>query len=138
VLVEAYRAFYAQAPAIEATRRFVRERVRDGATHYVVARHDGRIAGFAQLLPTFDTLRLVRAWVLEDLFVAASTRRLGVASALLCHVEHFARSTGARRISLTTAHDNLAAQALYLANGYALDRVFRTYHRELETRRAEG
>lgn len=84
------------------------------------------------LLPTFDTLRMERVWVLEDLFVVESARRLGLASALLRYVEQCARATGATRISLTTAHENFAAQALYVSHGYDHDLVFRAYHRVLE------
>jgi hypothetical protein len=49
-------------------------------------------------------------WFLENLYVDVPARRRGVATALLNYAEEFARSTGAERLALATAYDNLAAQ----------------------------
>ena len=48
----------------------------------------------------------------------ASARGQGVATALLSYVEAFARDTGAERLTLATAYDNLAAQHIYQKLGY--------------------
>ena len=54
-----------------------------------------------------------------------------VGAALLRHAEIFARETEAVRVSLATAHANVTAQRLYVACGYTLDEVFRTYSLQL-------
>jgi ribosomal protein S18 acetylase RimI-like enzyme len=50
---------------------------------------------------------------------------------LLSHAEAFARSTGAERLTLATAHDNLAAQHIYKKLGYVRDEHFLYFHRLL-------
>ncbi len=71
------------------------------------------------------------AWILEDLFVDPNARKAGIGSALLRHAEAFARSVGATRLSLSTAHTNTQAQRLYEAHGYQLNEMFRTYNLNL-------
>jgi ribosomal protein S18 acetylase RimI-like enzyme len=67
----------------------------------------------------------------EDLYVDLSARGLGIGSALLRYAEDFARSTGAERLTLATAHDNLAAQKIYKKLGYVRDEHFLYFHRLL-------
>ncbi|MDQ2991687.1 MAG: GNAT family N-acetyltransferase, partial [Candidatus Eremiobacteraeota bacterium] len=90
----------------------------EGTTRFFVANRDGVIVGFAHLLQSYDTLDMTDAWILEDLFVDPTARRSGIAAALLRHAESFARSVGATRLSLSTAHTN--TQRLYEAHGYKL------------------
>ncbi len=130
-LFDAYRTFYERPPDPDGARRFVAARLRDGSTRFFIGRGDGVAAGFVHLLPTVDTLGMRPAWILEDLFVRPEMRRGGLGSALLARAESFARHAGAARISLTTAHGNVAAQRLYAAHGYQLDTEFRTFHRTL-------
>jgi ribosomal protein S18 acetylase RimI-like enzyme len=59
--------------------------------------------------------------LLNDLFVAESARRGGVASGLLEAAVETAREQGALRVSLETARDNQAAQALYRNAGWTAD-----------------
>nr|CAA9310650.1 MAG: hypothetical protein AVDCRST_MAG46-130 [uncultured Nocardioidaceae bacterium] len=56
--------------------------------------------------------RLVALWVHPD------HRAHGVASALIWHVEDWARRQGADRLTLWVAHSNEAARRLYLLRGY--------------------
>ncbi len=137
-LFDAYLVFYERSSDREGARAFLAERVAHGRTRFFLARIDGRVAGFAHLLPSYDTLGMTNAWILEDLFVDAASRRRGVAGALLEHAAAFARETGATRISLTTAHTNVAAQRLYEAHGYLLDTVFRAYHCDVRERAGSG
>jgi GNAT superfamily N-acetyltransferase len=55
--------------------------------------------------------------LLEDLFVVAAARRAGLGRALLRHALARARGRGARLFGLLTNERNLAAQALYRAEG---------------------
>ena len=69
---------------------------------------------------------------LYDLFVVPDARRLGVGRALLLAAEAHARATGHARMDLTTARNNLRAQALYESLGWVRDEVFLTYARHLQ------
>jgi GNAT superfamily N-acetyltransferase len=62
------------------------------------------------LMPFTNTLAMRPIWFLEDLYVDVSARGQGIATALLSYAEELARSTGAERLALATAHDNLAAR----------------------------
>jgi ribosomal protein S18 acetylase RimI-like enzyme len=131
-LFDAYRVFYEQASDVRQSERFVKERLEERVTRFFVATVDGTVGGFVHLLPLFHTTTMRHAWLLEDLFVAPECRGRGAGTALMKYVETFARSTGAARISLTTAHSNVNAQRLYEAMGYRLDTTFRTYHRSID------
>ena len=129
-LFDAYRQFYNKAPDLALAERFLRERLRNGDSVILVAHASpnvGQLLGFVQLYPTFSSLGCSRAWILNDLFVSPDARRLGVAEALMHAAADAARLAGIRNISLSTAHDNVVAQALYEKLGYELDEQFRTY-----------
>jgi ribosomal protein S18 acetylase RimI-like enzyme len=65
------------------------------------------------------------------LFVDDQARGQGIAAQLLACAENFARKSGAERLTLATAHDNLAAQHLYKKHGYVREDHFFYYHRLL-------
>jgi ribosomal protein S18 acetylase RimI-like enzyme len=131
-LFTAYRVFYECEPDEAAARRFLSMLISEGRSRFFIARLDGKPAGFMHLSPALSTLAMTKTWFLEDIFVDPQARKRGLGSALLDEAENFARSTGATRISLTTAHSNLTAQRVYLSAGYEHDEVFRTYSLELD------
>ena len=120
-LFDAYRQFYGQMPDLDASREWLRSRLRFGESKVLVARQGGAVVGFAQLYPSFSSVRMARTWILNDLFVASTARRKGVARALLDAAAAFAREDGAAGISLETTRDNDAALALYRAAGWNED-----------------
>lgn len=120
-LFDAYRQFYGQPSDVAAARDWLRSRLRVGESMALVARRGGEAIGFAQLYPMFSSVRLARTWILNDLFVLPTTRRGGVARALLDAAAAFAREDGAAGISLETTRDNAAAGALYRAAGWHED-----------------
>lgn len=129
-LFDAYRQFYGKRPDLSLAERFLSERMRNGDSVILVAESasaDNGPIGFVQIYPTFSSLQCNRAWVLNDLFVAKIARRSGVAEALMLAATELAKRSGVTTISLSTAHDNSAAQALYTKLGYVLDEEFRTY-----------
>jgi GNAT superfamily N-acetyltransferase len=69
--------------------------------------------GFAQLYPSFSSVRLGRHWIVNDLFVHPSVRNRGIGSLLLTHVKKFAADTGATSMELATQVNNITAQKLY-------------------------
>lgn len=127
-LFDAYRIFYNQPSDIESARQFLEARLRAGDSVIFLALLDGPV-GFTQLYPSFSSVSLKRLWLLNDLFVAPEVRRKAVASALLLRAQQHARETGAKGLTLQTAHHNHAAQTLYEGHGWKKDTEFLTYSR---------
>ncbi len=98
-----------------------------GRGHSAPANVPQPISGFAQLYPTFISVGLARVWHLNDLFVAPTFRRHGVALALVQHCIAFARQDGAARLTLETQVNNAAARALYEKLGFVLGTEFVKY-----------
>ncbi|HET9985333.1 MAG TPA: GNAT family N-acetyltransferase [Longimicrobiales bacterium] len=139
-LFHAYRAFYGRPREDARVEAFLRERLARDDSVILLAVDDeregaedhasGEVLGFAQLYPTFSSIRLRRAWILNDLFTAPAHRRRGVARALLAAVKAVARESGAALVELATAESNASARALYESAGYRLD-DFLHYYLEL-------
>lgn len=117
-LFDLYRQFYEQAPDAALASSFVRDRLANDESVIFVAEDGGRPMGFTQLFPSFSSVRAVRIWVLNDLYVVREARRQGVARALLDAAAAFGRNSGAARLELETDHDNRSAQALYRHLGW--------------------
>lgn len=123
-LFDRYRQFYGQAADLAGAAAFLAERLGRGESVVYLALDGAAAVGFVQLYPSFSSVRLRPIWVLNDLFVAESARRQGVARRLLDAARDLARSTGAARLTLSTAKDNAAARSLYLSLGYRVDEAF--------------
>ncbi len=83
--------------------------------------------GFAQLYPSFSSVRAARIYILNDLFVAATARRRGTGASLLRSAAEHARASGAVRLKLSTETKNVPAQRLYTALGWRRDEDFYEY-----------
>jgi ribosomal protein S18 acetylase RimI-like enzyme len=130
-LYVAYRVFYGEAPEEERAAAFIINRLTHSSGRYFLAWNGRDAIGFMHLMPSTNTLAMRPIWLLEDLYVDVSARRQGVARALLNHAETFASTTGAERLTLATAHDNLAAQHIYEKLGYVREEHFLYFHRLL-------
>ncbi|GAB2559625.1 GNAT family N-acetyltransferase [Rhodanobacter koreensis] len=127
-LFDGYRQFYRQASDPARARAFLAERMAKQESQILLALDDSGVGlGFTQLYPLFSSVRAVRTYLLNDLFVAAETRRQGVAKALLIVAADHARSLGVASLSLSTALDNAPAQALYESLGWQRDQGFCEY-----------
>ena len=127
-LFDGYRQFYGQPADLGKARSFLAERIERDESLILLARDDaGAGAGFTQLYPLFSSVRAVRTWLLNDLFVASASRRQGVAAALLKAAAEQARERGAASLSLSTALDNAPAQALYESLGWRRESGFCEY-----------
>ena len=128
-LFEQYRAFYECEPNASRAREFIAERLRNTDSVILVAEdsRSGSLAGFTQLYPTFSSLRMGRALILNDLFVAEAYRRSGVARRLMHAAQLFAQMSGAVALSLETQRANASARALYESLGYHAEEDFVTY-----------
>jgi GNAT superfamily N-acetyltransferase len=134
-LHSAYRSFYGEPPDEHRVLAFISERVERDAGRYFLAWSDDSdvrpALGFMHLMPSTNTLAMRPIWLLEDLFVEPAARGMGVATRLLERAERFARDSGAERLTLSTAHDNLVAQRIYQRLGYVKEEHFWYFHRLL-------
>lgn len=134
-LFDAYRVFYGRSSNAYAAQLFLSERIRRSESKIFLAidLESHQAIGFTQLYPTFSSTRLGRVWILEDLFVRGDMRRLGVAAALMERAETFARESHAVGLTLSTAHTNANAAALYSKRGWKRDEEFAYYNLWFET-----
>ena len=121
-LFDDYRRFYKQASDVPRACAFLQARL-DDSQHEAdaiafLATLDDTPAGFTLLYPMWSSVATGRVFVLNDLFVAQSARRGGVAQALLAAARDFGHEHGALRLVLETTRDNLVAQALYHRAGW--------------------
>jgi len=127
-LFDGYRQFYGQPSDSAGACEFLAARLARHESLILLACDErGEGLGFTQLYPLFSSVRMVRTWLLNDLFVSASARRRGVAAALLRAAADQARALGAASLSLSTALDNAPAQALYESLGWRRDSQFCEY-----------
>jgi ribosomal protein S18 acetylase RimI-like enzyme len=127
-LFDQYRMFYQQTTDLPAAQRFIADRLQQGDSAILMAINDaGEAIGFTQLYPSFSSVSMQRTWILNDLFVAASHRRQGVAKLLMQAAADYAQRSGAVRITLATQISNQSAQHLYESLGYAMNQDFYYY-----------
>jgi GNAT superfamily N-acetyltransferase len=135
-LFDGYRQFYRQASNPDHARSFLAERLSKNESQLLLALDPSGVGlGFTQLYPLFSSVRAVRTYLLNDLFVVAAARREGVARGLLIAAADHARDLGAASLSLSTALDNLPAQALYESVGWQRDQGFCEYGLVLQGQR---
>ena len=123
-LFDAYRQFYGQGTDPAGARAFLDERLRRDESVIFLAVDEGEgdeALGFTQLYPSFSSVSVRRLWILNDLFVRTGVRRGGVGRRLLERARQFAVETDAKGLTLATAVDNAAAQALYESCGWRQD-----------------
>lgn len=120
-LFDGYRQFYRQRSDVAGARAFLAERLAGNESVLLLAEHGDEAVGFAQVYPTFSSVRMGRVWILNDLFVAPVARQLGIARALLTAATDFACDSGALGLQLETGSDNVSAQALYRSAGWSQD-----------------
>jgi ribosomal protein S18 acetylase RimI-like enzyme len=128
ILFNEYRIFYGQPDDIVLARQFLTGRFHLHQSVVFIAQTEGaHLVGFAQLYPTFSSVSAKPAWILNDLYVDKHARGSGIASALLQAVLQHGKDTGAAWVTLQTAVDNKAAQALYKKFGFIQEQKFLTF-----------
>jgi GNAT superfamily N-acetyltransferase len=127
-LFDLYRVFYKQPSNKDLAKQFITDRlVKKDSIIFFAEDDNGEYLGFTQLYPSFSSVSVKRLWILNDLYVKESVRRLGVAKMLMQAAKDHAKSTNAKGLSLKTAIDNYGAQALYESMDYQQDKAFYTY-----------
>jgi RimJ/RimL family protein N-acetyltransferase len=128
-LFDAYRQFYEQPSDVAGAKAFLTERLhRQESVIFAALDSNGEIQGFTQLYPTFTSVGMRRAWLLNDLYVAEKARKQGLAEALLYKAREYAISTGAKYLMLETAVTNASAQRLYERLGWVADKEHYYYY----------
>jgi len=133
-LFDLYRQFYQQKPDIILAEKYIRDRVaKQQSIIYAAVDKKDEMFGFCQIYPTFCSVIAAPMYVLYDLFVLQTKRKMGVGRALLVAAEDNARASGVSRMELSTARSNIGAQLLYQSLGWEQDEVFLTYVRTITT-----
>jgi GNAT superfamily N-acetyltransferase len=127
-LFDCYRDFYKKERQIEAATAFLRDRLIAQDSYVLLARVNGAPAGFAQLYPSFSSVRLARSIILNDLYVAPEFRRHGIGRALCEKTIEVAGSVNAAKVELITQIVNTPAQSLYEELGFVKDTEFWSYN----------
>jgi ribosomal protein S18 acetylase RimI-like enzyme len=126
-LFNAYRVFYDQPSDLAGAQAWIRDNMTLKRATLFVCQENDVLLGFTQLYPAFCSVEMKPFYVLYDVYVDPKSRQRGVASMLLRHAHAWAKTQGATRVDLETAHTNTTAQSVYEALGYALDSEFRKY-----------
>jgi ribosomal protein S18 acetylase RimI-like enzyme len=131
-LFDLYRQFYEQTPDIALAKSFITERLNNQDSKIFVAENsEGKLIGFCQIYPSFCSVAAAKIGVLYDLFVDASARKTGAGRVLMLAAHKYAAENGMARLDLSTAKNNLAAQALYESLGWVRDDIFYVYNKEI-------
>ena len=133
VLFDLYRQFYGKESNQNEVRQFLLSRFNHGESIIFIAYIGSSPVGFTQLYPSFSSVSLRRIFILNDLYVLAEAKKLGVASRLLEAAEHCAKILGAIRLSLSTAVTNTVAQNVYEMNGWERDSQFLVYNKQIHS-----
>ncbi len=131
-LFDSYRQFYEQPPDLALAKTFIAARINNKDSVIFLAENaDKKLIGFSQIYPSFCSVAAANIGVLYDLFVDSNTRKTGAGRALMLAAHEYAANNGMARLDLTTAKDNLKAQALYESLGWVRDEVFYAYNKTI-------
>lgn len=128
-LFNEYRVFYDQASDGAGAEEYITTRLTNNESVIFFACNEDKTEsyGFTQLYPSFSSVSMRKVWILNDLFVASSARRNGIAKELMLAAHEFGKGSLAKGISLETAPDNHGAQKLYESLGYKKDEEYFHY-----------
>ncbi|MFJ5789138.1 GNAT family N-acetyltransferase [Lysinibacillus sp. NPDC097162] len=113
VLFDEYRQFYGLESDRSSAKAFIQLRMALKESIIFIAVVNGKTIGFAQLYPTFSSIALQRAYILNDIYVTDDARGQGVGKALMEKVFQYCEQQDARYVTLQTATDNVHARKLY-------------------------
>lgn len=137
-LFDAYLQFYGAETDPAAARRFLAERIALGESVVLMAHRAGAlvstgdaVVGFAQLYPSFSSVAMKPLFILNDLYVAKSSRARGVGRRLILEAAAYAAGVGATSLVLATQRTNHRARGLYEALGFVRDAEFTHLHKAL-------
>lgn len=119
-LFDLYRVWYDRESDQVAAKDFIKARLGNKDSEIIVADENGTLVGFTQLYPQFSSIRMKRSWLLNDLYVLETHRRLGVSKELISAAKQLAKDTGAAGLLLETDKTNMIGNKLYPEVGFEL------------------
>jgi len=138
ILLNQYRMFYKMPSDIDATSRFINDRLtlNDSLIYLALSKsdiHNTQIdaKGFIQIYPSYSSIAMKPTWVLNDLFITEEARRQGCATQLINHIEEQAREQNIFSVKLATNISNSKAQSLYHSLGYKINDSFTHYSKHI-------
>ncbi len=102
------------------------EQMRSGTRHYVVARRDGEIVGYAGVWFAVDEAHVT------NVAVAPAAQRQGIARSLMLHLADVAIERGSAAWTLEVRFTSVGAQRLYEAFGFESVGVRQKYYDNVE------
>ncbi|HSC52533.1 MAG TPA: GNAT family N-acetyltransferase [Phnomibacter sp.] len=131
-LFDQYRVFYKQPSDLQRAKNYIQERLdnKESVIFVALSADNQTPMGFTQLYPNYSSVRTIKNWTLNDLYVHPDFRKQGVGENLIQTALAFAKQNEARFVELCTATDNYTAQSLYEQIGFnkqAVDTEFLTY-----------
>jgi GNAT superfamily N-acetyltransferase len=124
-LFNLYRCFYGCVSDLRVASEFLSDRLQlKDSVIFIAETENNHLVGFAQLYPTFSSVALKKAWILNDLYVSQNYRRYRVATRIIVQALDFCRDNGAVRLSLQTGKDNIQAKNLYEQIGFVKENYF--------------
>ena len=133
-LFNQYRIFYKQQPGIELAKKFIDARLNNNESVIFIALNESNPIGFTQLYPNYSSVRAIKNWTLNDLYVDSNYRKKGIGEKLIKTAMEFAKNDNANFVELSTAVDNYTAQSVYEKIGFKKqepDTAFYTYRIDL-------
>ncbi|HEY3783141.1 MAG TPA: GNAT family N-acetyltransferase [Fimbriimonadaceae bacterium] len=119
-LFDAYRVHYGQKSNRAGSSKFLRERLERNEAKLILALNEAnQPIGFALMYRRFASLRLSQGWIVNDVFVEPSSRRSGVATALIKEAIYVASASGAKTLLISTETSNTNSRSLYEGLGFA-------------------
>ena len=138
-LFNQYRVFYNQPSDLTLADCFLTDRLQNNESVIFVAVNkvgdEYLPVGFTQLYPKYSSMRAVKNWILNDLYVEASYRKKGIGNTLIATAVDFAKANNAKFVQLETATHNYTAQSLYESVGFikqAPDTEFIMYRKSVD------
>jgi GNAT superfamily N-acetyltransferase len=112
--------------------RLLRRVIADATLGHVwLAKVDGVAAGYLLAVYVFSLEHQGLTAEIDELFVVAENRGLGIGAQLLAAAEHTFRMRGCTNVSLQIGRDNDEARAFYCSHGYAGRDDFELVHKHL-------
>jgi ribosomal protein S18 acetylase RimI-like enzyme len=130
-LFNKYRLFYNQPSDMVIAKKFIQARQDNNESIIFVALesiNDRKLpVGFTQLYPAYSSVRAIKYWILNDLYVEPDHRKKGIGEKLIKTAMDFAKKDGATIMELSTAIDNYTAQTLYENIGFEKQKADKGY-----------
>jgi ribosomal-protein-alanine N-acetyltransferase len=111
----------ASFPSAWSEESYLRE-LRNPSSHYLVARADGQVVGYAGMWVVADEAHV------STIAVAAQRRRCGLGKRLMLALMATAQAQGATRMTLEVREGNTAAQTLYARLGFQTTGLIHRYY----------